>query len=46
MKDTHTPPRSVRVPDQRWEKAKLAAAQKGETVTDAVNRFLERYGRP
>lgn len=46
MKDTHTPCRSIRVPDRVWEKAKAEAERRGETVTDAINRFLERYGRP
>jgi hypothetical protein len=44
MKDTHTPPRSVRVPDELWEKAKAEA--RGETVTDAIVRYLTRYTRP
>ena len=46
MRATHTPPRSVRVPDDVWEAAKAEAARRGETVTDAVVRFLRRYGRP
>jgi len=41
----HTPPRSIRVPDDVWQSAKLAAADRGETVTDAVVRFLRRYGK-
>lgn len=45
MKPTHTPPRSIRVPDEIWNAAKEAAAQRGETVTDAVVRFLTRYGK-
>ena len=45
MKDTHTPPRSIRAPDEIWNAAKDAAAQRGETVTDAVVRFLTRYGK-
>ena len=45
MKDTHTPPRSVRVPQPIWDAAKAAAAERGETVSDAVVRFLARYGR-
>jgi hypothetical protein len=45
MKATHTPPRSVRVPDAVWEAAKVEAAARGETVTDAVVRFLSRYGK-
>jgi macrodomain Ter protein organizer (MatP/YcbG family) len=46
MKDTHTPPRSVRVPDELWEKAKAEAERRGETVTDAIVRYLTRYTRP
>ena len=45
MKPTHTPPRSIRVPDDVWAAAKEAAEQRGETVTDAVVRFLRRYGK-
>jgi len=45
MKPTHTPPRSIRVPDDVWDAAKAKAAERGETVTDAVVRFLTRYGK-
>lgn len=45
MKSTHTPPRSVRVPHDVWESAKHEAESRGETVTDAIVRFLARYGR-
>ena len=45
MKGDHTPPRSVRVSDEVWQSAKDAAAVRGETVTDAVVRFLTRYGK-
>lgn len=45
MKPTHTPPRSLRVPDKVWEDAKREAERRGETVTDAVVRFLTRYGK-
>lgn len=45
-KPTHTKPRSVRVPDPIWEAAKRTAARRGETVTDAVVRYLEKtYAR-
>lgn len=44
MKHAHTPPRSVRVPDDVWDAAKRAAEQRGETVTDAVVRYLREYG--
>lgn len=45
MKPTHTPPRSFRVPPEVWEAAKAEAERRGETVTDAVLRFLRRYGQ-
>lgn len=44
MKPTHTPPRSLRIPTPIWEAAKRTAAGRGETVTDAVVRFLTVYG--
>jgi len=44
MRGAHTPPRSIRVPDAVWQAAKAGAAERGETVTDAVVRFLTRYG--
>jgi hypothetical protein len=43
VKDTHTPPRSIRIPDDLWNAAKAKAAERGETVTDVVVRALERY---
>lgn len=45
MKSTHTPPRSIRVPPEVWEAAKREAERRGETVTDAMVRFLRRYGK-
>ena len=45
MKPTHTPPRSIRVPDNVWIAAKIEAERRGETVTDAVIRLLIRYGK-
>lgn len=45
MKQSHTPPRSIRVPEDVWQLAKSVAAERGETVTDAVVRFLRRYGK-
>lgn len=45
MKATHTPPRSVRIPDAVWQAAKAEAERRGETVTDAIVRFLRRYAR-
>jgi hypothetical protein len=38
-----TPVRSVRVPDPLWQAAQQKAADKGETVTAAIVRALERY---
>jgi hypothetical protein len=35
----------VYLPDAVWEAAKTEAAARGETVTDAVVRFLSRYGK-
>ena len=40
-----TPLRSIRVPDDVWSAAKAAASRKGESVSEAVVRFLRRYGR-
>lgn len=40
---TRVPPRSVKVPDDRWFAAKAKAARKGETVTDVINRKLDEY---
>jgi macrodomain Ter protein organizer (MatP/YcbG family) len=45
VKPTHTPPRSIRVPDDVWSAAKDEAERRGETLTDAVVRFLTRYGK-
>lgn len=47
-----TPVRSVRVPDDLWERARRKAATRTfrgkpapETLTDVINRALERYAR-
>lgn len=40
-----TPARAIRVEDELWERAKKRAAEKGETVSEAVRKFLERYVR-
>jgi hypothetical protein len=45
MKPTHTPPRSVRVPEDVWRAAMERAAERGETVTDVIVRALRRYAR-
>ena len=41
-----TPVRSHRIPDDIYEGARAEARLRGETVTDAIVRFLEQYGRP
>jgi predicted transcriptional regulator len=43
MKDTHTPPRSIRVDDELWNAVKATAAAEGRTVTDVVTSALRRY---
>ena len=43
MKSSHTPPRSIRVPDAVWDAAKAEAERRGETLSAAVVRFLRRY---
>jgi hypothetical protein len=35
--------RVIRVPDPLWRAAKVRADEKGETVSEAVRKFLERY---
>ena len=42
-RDTHTPPRTIRIPDDEWQAAKAAAERRGETVTDVVRAALRRY---
>ena len=37
--------RVIRVPEKVWAAAKAKADEKGETVSEAVRKFLERYGR-
>ena len=37
--------RVIRIPDALWEKARARADEKGETVSEAVRKFLERYTR-
>lgn len=41
----HTPNRGLRVPDDVWQAAQAAAAAHGETLTDAIVRFLRKYGK-
>jgi hypothetical protein len=40
-----TPGRNVRVPDEEWLAAKKVAADRGESLTDAIRRFLREYVR-
>lgn len=37
--------RPIRVSDKLWAAAKQRADEKGETVSEAVRKFLERYVR-
>ena len=37
--------RMIRVPDALWEAAKVRADEKGETISEAIRKFLERYAR-
>lgn len=43
MKESHTPPRSVRVPTALWDAVKTEADLRGESVTDVILRALRRY---
>jgi hypothetical protein len=45
VKDTHTPPRSIRVEEDLWNAAGREAERRGETRTDAIIKFLRRYTR-
>ena len=40
-----TPARAIRVPDELWCRAQERAAERGETVSEAIRKFLERYTR-
>jgi antitoxin component of RelBE/YafQ-DinJ toxin-antitoxin module len=39
------PARAVRVEDELWEAAMERAAERGETVSEAIRKFLRRYTR-
>lgn len=39
------PARAIRVEDPLWNAAKKRAAERNETVSEAVRRFLVRYTR-
>ena len=38
-----TPGRTIRVDETLWRAAQEAAAARGETLTDAITRYLKRY---
>lgn len=38
-----TPLHSFRVEDELWEAAKKRAEERGETLADALRKFLRRY---
>jgi hypothetical protein len=40
---THTPPRSIRVPDELWKAAKYLSEVRGETISDILNVALATY---
>jgi antitoxin component of RelBE/YafQ-DinJ toxin-antitoxin module len=44
-RNPHNKRRSVVVPDDLWHAAQAKAEERGETVSDAIRRFLERYVR-
>lgn len=35
----------MRIDDELWTKAQARAAERGESVTEAIRKFLERYTR-
>lgn len=37
--------RVIRVTETLWQSAKVRADEKGETVSEAVRKFLERYAK-
>jgi antitoxin component of RelBE/YafQ-DinJ toxin-antitoxin module len=37
------PTRSIRVPDDRWNRAKAVAAKREETMSTVINDLLEKY---
>lgn len=40
-----TPLKSFRIPQDLYERAQKRAEEKGETLSHAVRKFLERYSR-
>jgi len=45
VKDSHTPPRSVRISTELWDAAKAKAAAEGRTITEVIVDALRRYIR-
>ena len=45
MPDEPMKNRVVRVPERLWVAAQVRAHEKGETVSEAVRKFLKRYSR-
>lgn len=39
------PNRGIRIPDSIWNPAKDEAKRRGESLAEAIRRFLDRYGR-
>lgn len=44
MKPTHTPPRSIRVPDEEWLPARERVEERGETLTEPIRELLRFLG--
>ena len=44
-KESHTPQRTIRVDDETWDAALEAAESRGETVSEAIRKFLKRYAK-
>lgn len=40
-----TPRRTIRVPDALWDAAQAKAVERGENLSDAIRKALERYVR-
>lgn len=43
VKPTHTPPRSVRVPEELWEAGKQVSALQNVVISDVVNSALAEW---
>jgi antitoxin component of RelBE/YafQ-DinJ toxin-antitoxin module len=44
-KQTHTPLRNIRVPDDVWNAAKESAERNGTNLSEVIRAFLVRYGK-